>query len=118
MRSILVSALMLDYNLYPRHVVDEQHVHYIVEAMRSGAEMPPVVADKRSKRVIDGFHRVTAVKKMHGDSQRHDFVTVHNVDLNTLTFFAMKLAEKRFEEKWTKNNAGQMFLAHFRCQLV
>ncbi len=67
MRSILVSALMLDYNLYPRHVVDEQHVHYIVEAMRSGAEMPPVVADKRSKRVIDGFHRVTAVKKMHGD---------------------------------------------------
>ena len=63
MKKIEVSKLILDFNLYPRVQVDSQHAGYMVESLRAGLELPPVVVDEKSLRVIDGFHRVTAVKR-------------------------------------------------------
>ena len=58
MRKIAIAELVLDFSIYPRMDVDGQHVHYLCEAYRAGVELPPLVIDKKSKRVIDGFHRV------------------------------------------------------------
>lgn len=66
MRKLTVSELILDYDLYPRHQIDSQHASHIAEAIRAGSKMPPVVIDKVSKKVVDGFHRVTAHKRLHG----------------------------------------------------
>jgi hypothetical protein len=35
----------------------------MVESLKAGVELPPVIADKISKRTTDGFHRVTAAQK-------------------------------------------------------
>ncbi|TET67570.1 MAG: hypothetical protein E3J56_12670 [Candidatus Aminicenantes bacterium] len=80
MGKIAISRLILDFNLYPRHTIDDQHVHYIIEAMKSNGNLPPIIADKESKRVVDGFHRVTATKKLYGENAKINviFKTYHD----------------------------------------
>jgi hypothetical protein len=66
--TVPIASLVLDYDLYPRVQVDSQHAHYLAEALRAGARLPPVIVDKRSKRVIDGFHRIRAHQTVYGES--------------------------------------------------
>jgi hypothetical protein len=68
MKKVEVAKLILDFTLYPRCQVDSQHVSYMCESLKAGVELPPVVIDEASFRVIDGFHRVTAVKRFSGDT--------------------------------------------------
>ncbi len=63
---IKISKLVLDYNIYPRAEIKAFSVNQMVEAMEAGAILPPIKVDKKSKRVVDGFHRVRAYQKMHG----------------------------------------------------
>jgi len=65
MRKLKVSELVLDYDLYPRNNVDSHNVRCIVDAMENEVELPPIVIDKKSKRVVDGFHRTKAAIR-HG----------------------------------------------------
>lgn len=60
-RAEMVSAesLVLDFNLYPRHALSSVNLRRIGEAIAVGEQLPPVRADRASRRVIDGFHRVT-----------------------------------------------------------
>ena len=60
------SELVLDFDLYPRAQIDSQHVASIGEAEEAGVELPPIVADKKSKRVTDGFHRVRSRVRRDG----------------------------------------------------
>ena len=64
MKQINISEIIMDYSLYPRHNIDSQHAYYIAEAIKAGAIMPPIILDNKSKKVIDGFHRITAFKKL------------------------------------------------------
>ncbi len=66
MQTVKAAELVLDFDLYPRPQVDGYHVNQIAEAIKLGVEMPPVVYDKKSKRVSDGFHRVRATIKVLG----------------------------------------------------
>ena len=61
MRKVKAASLVLDFDLYPRNNVDSHNVRGIIDAMEAGQEMPPVIVDKKSRRVADGFHRVRAV---------------------------------------------------------
>ncbi|MFA5397608.1 MAG: hypothetical protein WC346_16480 [Methanogenium sp.] len=64
--TVKLSVLVFDYTIYPRHKVSEYHVNQLIEAKLGGADFPPVVLDKKTKRIIDGFHRATAYKKLYG----------------------------------------------------
>lgn len=64
--TIKASKVVLDYDLYPRHEVQSYNVNLMVEALNSGAVLPPIMIDKKSKRVVDGFHRVKAYQKKYG----------------------------------------------------
>jgi hypothetical protein len=64
---IPVVELVLDYSLYPRGTVDEQHAARLAEARRAGQTFPPIVVDSKSKRVADGFHRCKAELRAHGE---------------------------------------------------
>ena len=55
--------LVLDFSLYPRVSVDSTHVRRLHEAFLSGVTLPFVIVDEKSKRVVDGFHRVTMWKQ-------------------------------------------------------
>lgn len=63
-----LAKLVEDLELYPRHNVDAMHVQSLHEAIVSGKTLPPIVADQKSKRIIDGFHRVRAYRRALGEN--------------------------------------------------
>jgi len=65
-QKLKLGKLVLDYSFYPRGDISPFHVREMIEFVKSGGEMPPIVADWKSKRIIDGFHRFRAYKKMYG----------------------------------------------------
>lgn len=67
MKNIKAAEIVLDFDLYPRNNVDAHNVKGIVDALAAGIEMPPVIIDKKSKRCVDGFHRVRAQLRLYGD---------------------------------------------------
>jgi hypothetical protein len=66
--TVPVVELVLDYSLYPRTALDDRHASRLAEAVKAGETLPPVVADHRSKRVSDGFHRCKAHLLVNGDT--------------------------------------------------
>jgi hypothetical protein len=67
MTKMKASEIVLDFDLYPRNNLDQSNVRGLMDAMAAGQELPPVVLDKKSKRCIDGFHRVRATLRFLGD---------------------------------------------------
>jgi ParB-like chromosome segregation protein Spo0J len=77
MTAVPIAELVEDMTIYPRHTVDEQYVASLVLALRAGTQLPPIVADKKSKRLVDGWHRLRAYRRVVGDTAAVD------VDLRT-----------------------------------
>jgi hypothetical protein len=67
MKKMKAAELVIDYTIYPRSDVDAHNVTMLCEALTAGAELPPVIIDKASKRVIDGVHRVKAHLRVLGE---------------------------------------------------
>lgn len=61
-----ISGLVLERGLSPRANLSSNLVRQLVEAVRAGAVLPPIVAEKGTSRVVDGFHRVEAHRRAHG----------------------------------------------------
>ena len=61
MKRVKAASLVLDFDLYPRNNVDAHNVRCIIDSLEAGEEMPPVIVCRKSRRVVDGFHRVRAV---------------------------------------------------------
>ena len=74
MPTVKATELVQDYDLYPRAQVDGYHVREIAEALEAGVSMPPVIAEKGTKRVVDGFHRIRAAQKIHGATAKIEVV--------------------------------------------
>ena len=70
MRKIPIAELVLDFDFYPRAEVNSQHVTYMCAAINAGAELPPLIAEKKTLRVVDGFHRVRAYGRVHGEDYK------------------------------------------------
>lgn len=65
-KSLPLAQLMEDFAIYPRHAVDDSHVSSLLNALRSGAVLPPIVVEKKSGRIVDGWHRCRAYKRHLG----------------------------------------------------
>lgn len=65
--TLKVTELVLDFSLYPRAEVDSHHVTSIAQAMANGVTMPSVVICGKTKRVVDGFHRIRAMLRLYGE---------------------------------------------------
>lgn len=63
---IPIATLVEDMSVYPRHAVDDANVASLVAAIHAGATLPPIVADLKSKRVTDGWHRIRAYRRAIG----------------------------------------------------
>lgn len=62
--------LVFDWNLWPRHSIgglDSTNLARMREALRTGFPLPPVIANKKDLRIVDGFHRTRAVLDVCGD---------------------------------------------------
>jgi hypothetical protein len=54
---VKLEELVLDFTIYPRQMVNNTNVKRLKDAVLAGRRFPPIVADRASKRVVDGFHR-------------------------------------------------------------
>lgn len=61
-----VSEIIEDFTIYPRNLVDDVWISELSQHLRSGANFPPVLIDKKSKRLVDGFHRRRAYIRVFG----------------------------------------------------
>ena len=66
MRKMKLSELVLDFDLYPRASIDTYHAGEMQRSVEAGAELPPIVIDKKSKRIVDGFHRQRVYSRLYG----------------------------------------------------
>lgn len=66
-KQVPLASLIEDYGLYPRHRVDDSHISDLLRAFQSGAELPPIVVDAASNRIVDGVHRVRMYRRALGD---------------------------------------------------
>ena len=64
MRRINAAEVIVDFDLYPRDKVDTKHVLQIVDALVAGVELPTIITDKKSKRAVDGVHRLRACVRL------------------------------------------------------
>ena len=55
--------LKQDFNLYPRKQIDSSLVAAMYDAFQIGKKFPPIIADKDTKRTVDGFHRTNMYLK-------------------------------------------------------
>jgi len=67
MKKFALSELVLDFDLYPRGGVDSHHCGEIAAAIQAGASVPPIVIEKSSRRIVDGFHRWKAFRRLYGE---------------------------------------------------
>lgn len=91
MTQIAIAELVLDFTIYPRAEVQAQHVASLVDALEAGVTLPPIVADKKSKRVVDGFHRYNANRRVYGDDAKIDVVLKSYPNESALFLDAMRL---------------------------
>jgi len=63
---IKVGELVMDFSIYPRVSVDATHIRYMREAVEAGVTLPPIIICKKTRRIVDGFHRCRLYLAMHG----------------------------------------------------
>lgn len=66
MTTLPLAELVEDFTIYPRHAVDDANVAGLVNALKAGAALPPLVVDRQSKRIVDGWHRARAYRRVIG----------------------------------------------------
>lgn len=90
MRKMKVSELVLDFDLYPRASIDTHHAAEMGHAVAAGSVLPPIVIDKKSKRIVDGFHRQRVYSRLYDED------------------FEVEVVEKSYK------NDGELFLDAIR----
>lgn len=73
METTQVKALELvrDWSLWPRYEagdIDRTNLNRMKETLKAGLELPPIIVDRQSKRIVDGFTRHEAYLKLYGDT--------------------------------------------------
>lgn len=64
---ISVAELIEDADFYPRHSVDAAHVLELMRAIVANEALPPPIVDRKSKKIVDGWHRTRAYRKLYGE---------------------------------------------------
>ncbi len=69
---IRLGDLIEDLAIYPRGSVSDVRVADIGYAMDAGREFPPLVADRQTMKIVDGFHRRRALIRRLGEDGEAD----------------------------------------------
>lgn len=63
---VKVNTLILDQNLWPRRTLSRPNMRRLAEALRLGRPLPPIIADRKTRTVTDGWHRIKAAVLVFG----------------------------------------------------
>lgn len=72
-RKIEVGRLVVDWSLWPRgeaNNFDSTNKRRLVDAIRAGIELPPLVANRKDLRLTDGVHRRAANEEVYGPTYK------------------------------------------------
>lgn len=61
-----VGTLLSDLSVYPRNKLDTSNVSDLVEAIDNGASVPAIIAEDKTLRIVDGWHRQEAYRRLYG----------------------------------------------------
>jgi hypothetical protein len=64
---VRVGELVIDYGTLPRAGVNFGHVDNLKNAALAGTTFPPIIADRNTKRVVDGLHRHKMYVQLYGE---------------------------------------------------
>lgn len=90
MDTVRVGELVIDYGILPRGGVNFSHVDNLKNAALAGASFPPIVAERSTKRVVDGLHRHTMYKQTYGEDHEVEVEFRDFVDENELWLAAVE----------------------------
>jgi hypothetical protein len=88
---IAVAELVFDQSLYPRSKPSLHNIAAIAEAMRAGVKFKPIVVEKKTWRIVDGVHRWTAWKQVHGKDSKIDCDVISESDEGKLLAMSVDL---------------------------
>jgi ParB-like nuclease domain len=88
---IAVAELVFDPSLYPRTKPSAHNIAAIADAMRAGVKFKPIVVEKKTKRIVDGIHRWTASKQIHGKDSTIDCELISESDEGKLLAMSVDL---------------------------
>jgi ParB-like chromosome segregation protein Spo0J len=83
--------LVWDRTIYPRSDLSETNVLKLFDALQSGVELPPIVVEKGTLRIIDGVHRWKALSRMLGTNDVVNMMEREFVDDNAAFLAAIEL---------------------------
>lgn len=84
MAKISLDKIVIDDEFYPRNSVSEVHVKRLQLAIQTGSQLPPLVLEAKTHRLVDGRHRLDAYKSEGVESVE----VVEKVYANEADFFA------------------------------
>lgn len=69
-KKVKAIELIFDWNLWPRSEaedLDSTNLRRIKSAIVAGIKLPAIIVDRKSNRIVDGFHRSRAMIALYGD---------------------------------------------------
>jgi len=76
-----ISKINLDKKNYPRARIDEQLVEMYRQNLEAGTDLPPLVVQKNTFALIDGFHRYHAAKRLKKEKVEIEIVDIPDSEL-------------------------------------
>jgi hypothetical protein len=65
--AVKVGELLIDHNISPRAGMDFTHVGVLKNALLAGVAFPPIIAERSTRRIVDGLHRYKAYTQLWGE---------------------------------------------------
>jgi hypothetical protein len=56
-----LASMVEDFSLYPRATVNDTHVRELRRSLQAGDQLPPIILEAGTLRIVDGFHRRRAL---------------------------------------------------------
>ena len=95
-----LESLIKDYTVYPRDRIVETNVTNMIKALEVGIALPPIVVDRATLRIVDGFHRFEAHRKFFGpdsdiavEFEEHDDASLFIRAMETNTGHGVSLSQ-------------------------
>lgn len=63
---LALTELVQDFSVYPRLGCSLEHIQTLVAAIEAGVKLPPIIICRKTRKVVDGFHRVKAYTEAFG----------------------------------------------------
>lgn len=109
--TVPIRELVLDPMLYPRKKLSTFQVSHLMQALRSGKTLPPVIACRNLKKVADGFHRIQAYKNLGGEDDEIPVEWRDYEDERALFLDAMRLNSAHGEPLTAYDRTRAMLIA-------